>query len=229
LRIVWILLATIMAIYTSNLFADQCAWNDSAVADKAVKLLKQKSSVVHWCELCSDDKPVKEKIKVVISNTVENGKYHEISINGKPVDLAYVFIPSAKKGYYNNLGKLSNCGASGVSREITYPSQKKSGKYKDWFGKFQHKNGLNSLTLKKPGFHGPNWLPLTFHLISNEWGDNRGELIGYLHMDNTVPTYVTPFAGCHLFFRLSGRYLNVSDNEQCGALAGSLAGEYTKQ
>jgi len=101
--------------------ADQCAWVNQAQATKAAELLKVGGTVVEWCEPCGDKPPTAKDMKKVENMRVAPVKddrfYSELSINGKGVDLAYVFVMT-KPGEFQNLAKLSGCPATGVSKSF---------------------------------------------------------------------------------------------------------------
>ena len=219
--------------------ADQCAWTTKAAAQKAAALVKESKFVINYCELCSGDKPQKEEVtsvkvqQVVFSGEIQKG-YWELLINNKAVDLAYVFVESQTEKEYLNLGVKSECGASGVSRTITYPQKLAKDKYKLWYGTYRAEDRSVKIVLKPQKLHGPNWLKIRIYMISEEMGDSRGEFFGYLQMDTEKPTYVTPLYKCHLYFSLHDhagaigkrKTLEVKDNEKCGALVLALTGKY---
>ena len=85
-----------------------------------------------------------------------------------------------------------------------------------------------TFVLKSQRLHGPHWLSIKYSIISDEWGDNRGELTGYLHMDKERPTYVTPYKKCYLYYWLDNSRMHVSDNGHCGVIHTTLTGVFHK-
>jgi hypothetical protein len=98
--------------------ADQCAWTTRAQSEKAAELLHKGKMVVDWCEPCGEKAPRAKQVYAVESVKVAHpegdGFYWELSINGKPVDLAYEFVMVAPNEF-KNLASLASCPATGVS------------------------------------------------------------------------------------------------------------------
>lgn len=99
--------------------ADQCAWVKKAQAVRAAALLKERR-VVEWCEPCGDAHPVKTAVQTVRTVTVERTNdpaFHEVFVNGKPVDLAYLFVEL--RGAFRNVAGEVGCPAHDVSKQVT--------------------------------------------------------------------------------------------------------------
>jgi hypothetical protein len=89
--------------------ADQCALIDLKVADAAKALAKPGVRALELCEPCGDKAP---GAPFTIKTAVFRG--HQLAINGKLVDLAYVYVENGPKEM-KNLGLAAGCSPSGVS------------------------------------------------------------------------------------------------------------------
>lgn len=87
--------------------ADQCEWIPKDVAEKAYKLLAHSEDYIDFCAPCMDKEPLTRQINtldlqpVLKKNTDET--LYKILINGKSIDIAYVYING------KNLGMQANC------------------------------------------------------------------------------------------------------------------------
>jgi hypothetical protein len=132
-----------LSLISSSAFADQCAWNSRAIADRGAKLIKQlagingeKPSAYTLCEPCGETKM--ERVVLNEDNSNASGfdvgfaqaemggekfkTYWEVSLNrasASPVkvDLAYVYVKTAKD-VYANVATLVNCPVQGVTPVI---------------------------------------------------------------------------------------------------------------
>lgn len=82
----------------STALADQCSWVYRDQAQRAVELLKKTGHVFGYCQPCGDSKETLALIETadVSMKTVQYGKVpsenmYQIIINGKGVDLAYLY------------------------------------------------------------------------------------------------------------------------------------------
>jgi hypothetical protein len=100
--------------------ADQCAWIPKATAEAAVKYLQPQAEWASYCEPCGDSKPTYGKVvEGAQIRTTSAPDLWEVVVDGKAVDLAYVFVlrrPSDNK--LGNLAFLTGCPTSGVSKTI---------------------------------------------------------------------------------------------------------------
>lgn len=92
--------------------ADQCQAVDAETGKWALKLLVKGAQTVEFCEPCGDKQP---KAPVAVFGAAYKGD--EVTINGKGVDLAYVFVQTGAKTF-TNLALLVGCPTSGVSPTI---------------------------------------------------------------------------------------------------------------
>jgi hypothetical protein len=123
------LLAILFLVASSAIArADQCAWIDRATAERAAELLHRGSKFVEWCEPCGEARPAQTEPQVVREVRVgqaEDPKYWQLTLNAKPIDLAYVFVLTAGDTYVN-LASLASCPAEGVSRELHFRAPPKA-------------------------------------------------------------------------------------------------------
>lgn len=113
-----IITGIILTMFYSLCLADQAAWITKQQADAAVKILSKAGTVRYYCEPCGDKGYTSEKVGSVKSVMVDvewPGKQDfEVSINDKPVDLAYVYV--LQGGKWMNLAMLLKIEVGGVSR-----------------------------------------------------------------------------------------------------------------
>lgn len=222
----WSTICVVSGLAAPRAFADQCEWVEPAQATRAVAVLKHGAEYLEYCEPCGDTQPTKVgKVDSATKRVVDpKGGSVEVAIDGTPVDLAYIFVKAGKT--YDNLARLAGCPTSGVSKSITYPVTPSKSILAPWYGRYSPASGNTQIILKEDPHS--NSIATTITLISDEWGDQRGELTGYLHTDTDVPTFVTPFKGCALTFTLKNDELAVGDNKKCGDLMSGVVGAYKK-
>ena len=105
------------AFLSKPAMADQCAWVEKDTADKAKARIEKAGKVVHFCEPCGDKSPSPvDAVKKV--QVLKQGESHwQVHLNGKGIDLAYVYVPT-QKDTWRNIGRALQCGADGVSPEL---------------------------------------------------------------------------------------------------------------
>ena len=115
------MIAVLLTLTTAN--ADQCAWIPKATAEAAVTFLERGVTFATYCEPCGDPKPVVATVAegAKIRTTASPGLW-EVVIDGKPVDLAYVFVVRRESdSRLGNLAFLTECPTTGVSKTIARP------------------------------------------------------------------------------------------------------------
>jgi hypothetical protein len=219
---------------SSDAFADQCAWVTEPQANGARARLKPGIEVLYLCELCDGDRPRTDVVRTVELLHPQPGSV-ELVVNDEPIDLAYVFVKRSGNTW-DNLARLAECETSGVSSELEYPaspsSSKKGTVQEQYAGRYTRADGRVTVTLTKQKLHGPNWVAMKIDLISDEWGDQRGELKGYLHADKKPALFVTPFMGCHFNVEKTAEdtlRLTERDAKKCGAVGELLRGTYARK
>ncbi len=108
--------ALILLVFSVNAFADQAAYITKAQAEKAVRLLRGQNKIKHFCAPCADKKATLEQIYTLKAAPTGDGNYWEVKINGKGVDLAYVYYQKGKK--WKNLAKLMRVKVKGVPAKL---------------------------------------------------------------------------------------------------------------
>ncbi len=101
-----------LLVLSSSAFADQCMLINKKLAKDSLEFFKPGTKIGHICEPCGE---TKVKAQTVKSSSIKKvGQYSQVVVNGKDVDLAYVYYLANGKTYYNVAG-LVGCPASGVS------------------------------------------------------------------------------------------------------------------
>ncbi len=98
------LLAAVFTVTAVSVLADQAAWITKAQAEKAAAFLKKHNEIRHYCAPCSDKGDSVEEISTVEAVKIEGQEYWEVQVNGKGIDLAYVYFKT-KKGKWKNLAR----------------------------------------------------------------------------------------------------------------------------
>jgi hypothetical protein len=93
-----------ISLFAIDISADQAAYITRAEADKAAAFLKDKKQIRHSCAPCDDKGDRVEDIAAVKAVKVDYQNYWEVQINGKGIDLAYVYFRT-KSGKWKNLAK----------------------------------------------------------------------------------------------------------------------------
>jgi hypothetical protein len=108
--------------------ADQCEWIDNGVAVKAQAILKKSPTFIDYCEPCGDPAPgaPQQATTVNLITVSEDSKQGELWINGKAIDLAYVFVKTSE-ARYENLASLAGCPATGVSPSLAIEAETRTG------------------------------------------------------------------------------------------------------
>jgi hypothetical protein len=106
--------------------ADQCAWVEPAAAVKAQAILTDAPKYLEFCEPCGDKAPGIPQRATSVNITTPQGDYRELSVNGTPIDLAYVFVKTSDT-QYQNLALLAGCPASGVSPSLAIAAETTNG------------------------------------------------------------------------------------------------------
>lgn len=101
-----ILAVLVGAVFAKNVKADICAFITEKNALQAVEILKKQHDIIHYCEPCTNAKRHPETVNKVSYNKI-NEKNFEVLLNGKNIDLAYIYIK--KSNSYENLAYLSGC------------------------------------------------------------------------------------------------------------------------
>jgi hypothetical protein len=109
----------ILAISAISILADQAAYITQAQAQKAAAFLKDKKQIRHYCNPCDDKGDRVEDISTVEAVAVTDSKpYWEVLVNGKGVDLAYVYYQEKEGGKWKNLAKKMKIKVEDVPKSL---------------------------------------------------------------------------------------------------------------
>jgi peptidyl-prolyl cis-trans isomerase C len=93
--------------------AEQCEALSKDTALKALKYLKQGTTIYEYCAPCGDTN--RKLITIETIWVIQEKEYAEIYINGNPIDLAYTYITSLSG---RNLAGIVDCPTKGVPEYI---------------------------------------------------------------------------------------------------------------
>lgn len=116
--------AAALSMIASEARADQCSLVPAAQANAAVLHLRSGRPFIELCEPCGQHfDPSSSNVQRVVSAIAvpDSSGLHHVIVNGRPVDLAYLFVRG--RGGFQNVARLSGCEASGVSEQLLVPSQ----------------------------------------------------------------------------------------------------------
>lgn len=111
-------IALVMLFSAEIAYADQAAWVSKAEAQRALKILAEYDTVTHYCAPCKDGKVAQERIENIGLFKVQGENYWEIRINGKGVDLAYIYFPK-KQNKWVNVAMTAKIDVSDVPKELS--------------------------------------------------------------------------------------------------------------
>ena len=107
----------VMMAAASPVFADQAAWVSRAEAERALKVLASQQTVRHYCAPCGDSSIRSEAVESIGLYKVPDSDYWEIRINGKGVDLAYLYFLK-KRDHWTNAAMAADIDVSDVPKEL---------------------------------------------------------------------------------------------------------------
>ena len=113
---VTVMLAALLS--ATPVLADQAAWITRDEAARALKILAEFGSIKHFCAPCGDTKVTTETIRSIGMYRIRNEDYWEIKVNGKGVDLAYVYFPK-KRDKWMNAAIAAKIDVSDVPNELS--------------------------------------------------------------------------------------------------------------
>jgi hypothetical protein len=117
-KILTIGLITIFILALSlTALADQAAYVTEMQAKKAAEFLKEKGKIKHFCAPCGDKESRLEVIETIEAVPTGYENYWEVKVNGKGIDLAYVYY-EIKKGKWKNVAKELKIKVSDVPKII---------------------------------------------------------------------------------------------------------------
>ena len=107
----------------SEVRADQCAFVEERIAERAAGLLADRPNIVELCEPCGDTVPGRPAIarKASARRVDPTSAYYELDVElaggVRAIDLAYLYVEQSD-GKYRNVAGLVGCPATGVSPVI---------------------------------------------------------------------------------------------------------------
>lgn len=113
-------IVAVLMLATGAVRADQCAVVSREQAQSAVRQLPKGTLFVTYCEPCGDKKPsVPDMVSISESKPWQTPPQYEVVVNGKSVDLAYLYVQKAAGDtHYVNAASLGGCQTQGVTKEI---------------------------------------------------------------------------------------------------------------
>ncbi len=111
-----------LALLGGTARADQCQWVTDAQAQKAQAILTRAPKYIEFCEPCGDAAPGIPQRAQSVNIATPEADYRELSVNGNPIDLAYVFVKTSDT-QYQNLALLAGCPATGVSPSLAIEAE----------------------------------------------------------------------------------------------------------
>ncbi len=109
--------AVLLTAFAAPTFADQAAWVSRAQAAKALEILARHEMIKHYCAPCGDKAAVDERIESIGLFPIRGENYWEIRINGKGVDLAYVYFQE-KPGKWRNVAMKAKIDVERVPKRL---------------------------------------------------------------------------------------------------------------
>ncbi|OQX20208.1 MAG: hypothetical protein BWK80_35985 [Desulfobacteraceae bacterium IS3] len=90
-------------LVSATVFADQAAWIEKSDADKAAGMLGPGTILRSYCAPCGDTAWMELPVSQA-EVTHREGGFYEVEVNGKGIDLAYIYIE--KNGLWRNLAMI---------------------------------------------------------------------------------------------------------------------------
>lgn len=116
-------LCSYLACFGAPALADQCSFISKQQAITAISRLSLNGTIYHLCEPCGEKVAKKALIHSLGANTVDYEDCWQVQVNGKGIDLAYVFVDSKLDDQLVlvNLAIAAGCKAHGVSATVHLP------------------------------------------------------------------------------------------------------------
>ncbi len=115
--IILIAAASVLIFTGTPALADQAAWVSRAEAGRAMKVLAETTAIKHHCAPCDDQTIKNETVDNIGIFRVEGENYWEIRVNGKGVDLAYIYFQKGRK--WVNAAMEAKIKVSDVPKELS--------------------------------------------------------------------------------------------------------------
>ncbi len=127
-----LILFFILIMSVSMLMADQAAWITMEQAERGALLIRKSGVIKHYCEPCGDSfyrtEYVSASVAVKAAGSDADDPYYEVRVNGKGVDLAYVYLLSDNR--WVNAAMLLNIEVTGVPENLPGDLRDENSEYK---------------------------------------------------------------------------------------------------
>ncbi|MDR3056051.1 MAG: hypothetical protein LBU53_11750 [Zoogloeaceae bacterium] len=111
-----LLVLTCAVVFCSAAMADQAAWIEKKDAEAARRILQTQRVIKHFCEPCRDTKVITENVSSVDVRDTGYDAFQEVFVNGKGIDLAYIYVWDGKA--WVNLAMKLSIEVGSVSRVL---------------------------------------------------------------------------------------------------------------
>lgn len=109
--------ALLISVFWVPALADQAAWVTRADAAKALEILARHEVIKHYCAPCGDKEAVDERVRSIGIFPIEGENYWEVQVNGKGVDLAYIYFEE-KQGKWLNVAIKAKIDVDRVPKKL---------------------------------------------------------------------------------------------------------------
>jgi hypothetical protein len=113
-----LILFAVLLVSAVPAFADQAAWVTYEEAARALKVLAGHRTVKHFCAPCRDTAVTDETVESIGMFRIAGESYWEVQINGKGVDLAYLYF-AKKSDKWVNAAMEAKIDVSDVPKELS--------------------------------------------------------------------------------------------------------------
>ncbi|NOQ36699.1 MAG: hypothetical protein GQ569_12535 [Methylococcaceae bacterium] len=111
---IFFIISLCVALLPALAQADQAAYISKDKADIAANILQSTSAIRHYCQPCGDKQWTEESINSVKSEHTGYENYWQVLINGKGIDLAYVYLET--DGGWQNIAIMLSIEVSDVPK-----------------------------------------------------------------------------------------------------------------
>lgn len=217
-----------IALWSVVARADQCAWIEEKHAKAALAHLKEGSEWAELCEPCGETRAEVHRVGRATAEPVDGGRYWEVQIDGRGVDLAYTYVHDGGDTGFTNLAKLVGCPATSVTRRIPAPSDGGlTDRLEPWLGTYQH--GSTRMHVGR-FFDDPNGLRIQLdHPTEHDAHAATFVIEAYADVSADPIVFVGPFLGCTVrVLRAPQQGLQLAPDPACGVFGQTIAGTYRR-
>jgi hypothetical protein len=104
-----------LVVCATELWANQCQLIDKDQALSAIDRLEVGVTIYNFCEPCGDRNPKPILIRDLGIDAQDQGRFWRVLVNGRNIDLAYIYVKTSIDSSPINLAALANCPASSVN------------------------------------------------------------------------------------------------------------------